>query len=70
MGLFKTLINRPGRKRGDGEEIREYVHAEDAARLSIKALDSKFVNQSNIGLKKINLIVFHVFCSSRSCVPV
>ena len=31
-------------RRGDGEEIREYIHVKDAARLSIVALDEKHTN--------------------------
>ncbi len=30
---------------GDGEELREYIHVFDAARLSVKALDDEFKNQ-------------------------
>ncbi len=30
---------------GDGEEIREYIHVDDAAKLSIKTMDKKYVNQ-------------------------
>lgn len=33
---------------GNGEEIREYIHVEDAARCSVKILDSEFENQSVI----------------------
>ncbi|MDP8298196.1 MAG: NAD(P)-dependent oxidoreductase [Candidatus Orphnella occulta] len=32
-------------RKGDGEEVREYVHVYDAARLSIKILDSEYKNQ-------------------------
>ncbi len=31
--------------RGDGEEIREYIHVEDAARSSVEALGPEFENQ-------------------------
>lgn len=30
---------------GNGEEIREYIHVEDAARCSVEILDKNFVNQ-------------------------
>ena len=33
---------------GDGEEIREYIHVEDAARCSVDILDENFVNQNVI----------------------
>jgi UDP-glucose 4-epimerase len=33
---------------GDGEEVREYIHAEDAARCSVEILDNDFVNQNVI----------------------
>jgi UDP-glucose 4-epimerase len=32
-------------RRGDGEELREYIHVKDAARLSIAALDEKHKNK-------------------------
>lgn len=31
---------------GDGEEIREYIHVEDAARCSVEILDDNFINQN------------------------
>lgn len=33
---------------GKGEEIREYIHVEDAARCSVEILDKNFVNQNVI----------------------
>ncbi|MEM7550368.1 MAG: NAD(P)-dependent oxidoreductase [Bacteroidota bacterium] len=33
---------------GDGEEIREYIHAADAARLSVDILSDDFINQNVI----------------------
>ena len=33
---------------GDGEEIREYIHVEDAARCSVEILDEEFINQNVI----------------------
>ena len=32
-------------RRGDGEELREYIHVKDAARLSVDALNKKFNNK-------------------------
>ena len=32
-------------RRGDGEELREYIHVKDAARLSVDALDKKYNNK-------------------------
>jgi UDP-glucose 4-epimerase len=32
-------------RRGDGEELREYIHVKDAARLSVVALDEKHKNK-------------------------
>lgn len=32
-------------RKGDGEEIREYIHVRDAARLSVDLLDNKYCNQ-------------------------
>ncbi len=37
-------ISRPG----DGEEIREYIHVEDAARCSLMVLDKEYENESVI----------------------
>ncbi len=33
---------------GNGEEIREYIHVEDAARCSVEILDKNFINQNVI----------------------
>jgi len=32
-------------RRGDGEELREYIHVKDAARLSVDALNEKYNNK-------------------------
>ncbi|MGB3056974.1 MAG: NAD-dependent epimerase/dehydratase family protein, partial [Candidatus Omnitrophota bacterium] len=32
-------------REGDGEEIREYVHVQDAARLSVKILEDRYRNE-------------------------
>jgi UDP-glucose 4-epimerase len=41
QAIEKNLIIREG----NGEEIREYVHVHDAARLSVKVLDDKYKNE-------------------------
>jgi UDP-glucose 4-epimerase len=41
QALEKGVITREG----DGEEIREYIHVSDAARISVDILSSEFVNQ-------------------------
>jgi UDP-glucose 4-epimerase len=43
--LIQALINNKIIRRGDGMEIREYIHVKDAARMSINALDDKFRNK-------------------------
>jgi UDP-glucose 4-epimerase len=39
--LTQALKNKKVVRRGDGEEIREYIHIKDAAQLSVDALDEK-----------------------------
>lgn len=41
QALHKKYIVR----KGNAEEIREYIHVRDAARLSVKVLEKKFINQ-------------------------
>ena len=43
--LIQALKNKKIVRRGDGKEIREYIHVKDAARLSVDALDDKFKNK-------------------------
>lgn len=43
--LKQALEQKKITRRGDGEEIREYIHVYDAARLSVKILDEKYKNQ-------------------------
>ena len=43
--LIQALKNKKIIRRGDGEEIREYIHVKDAAGLSLDALDNKFKNK-------------------------
>jgi len=43
--LTQALKNQKIIRRGDGEEIREYIHVGDAAQLSVDALDEKYKNK-------------------------
>ena len=43
--LTQALKNKKIVRRGDGEEMREYIHVKDAAQLSVDALDDKFKNK-------------------------
>jgi UDP-glucose 4-epimerase len=43
--LLQALKNKKIVRRGDGNEVREYIHVKDAARLSVDALDDKFRNK-------------------------
>jgi len=43
--LRQALEQKKITRKGDGEEIREYVHVHDAAKLSVKILDDEYKNQ-------------------------
>jgi UDP-glucose 4-epimerase len=43
--LIHALKEKKIVRRGDGEELREYIHVKDAARLSVTALDEKYKNK-------------------------
>lgn len=43
--LSQALEDKKITRKGDGEEIREYVHVHDAAKLSVKVLDEEYRNQ-------------------------
>ena len=43
--LTEALSSKKITRRGNGEEIREYIHVKDAAALSIKAIQKKFKNK-------------------------
>ncbi len=43
--LKQALKEKRITRRGDGEELREYVHVYDAARLSVKVLSPEYKNQ-------------------------
>ena len=43
--LTQALKNKKIIRRGDGEELREYIHVKDAARLSVLVLNEKYNNK-------------------------
>ena len=43
--LKQALTEKKITRKGNGNEIREYIHVYDAARLSVKILDDEFKNQ-------------------------
>ena len=43
--LLQALKEQKIERRGDGEEIREYIHVKDAAELSVKALENIYNNK-------------------------
>jgi len=43
--LLQAIQNKKIIRRGDGNEVREYIHVKDAAQLSVSALDKKFINK-------------------------
>jgi len=60
--LIQALKNKKIVRRGDGEEIREYIHVKDAASLSVDALDEKYKNNhliitGNQQIKVKNLLI-------------
>jgi NAD-dependent sugar epimerase/dehydratase len=57
--LYKAIKNGELYYKGDGEDLREYIHAADAARLSVDILeDSRFENDNIIltGIEKLKRI--------------
>lgn len=46
--LKEALINKKITRFGDGEEIREYIHVEDAARCSVEILSEDYENEHAI----------------------
>ena len=55
-------------RRGDGEELREYVHVKDAAQLSIAALEEKYKNKhliitgnQQIKVKDLLRMIYEIF---------
>jgi len=43
--LIQALKNKKIIRKSNGEELREYIHVMDAAKLSVKSLDSKYENR-------------------------
>jgi len=43
--ITQAIIDGKIVRRGDGEEVREYIHVLDAAQLSLQALDQEFINK-------------------------
>lgn len=52
--LYQALKDRKIIYRGSGEEVREYIHCRDAAKLSVDILSTEFLNQHVVltGLEK------------------
>ncbi len=46
--LYQGLTEGKITRHGDGEEIREYIHVRDAAKLSVKILSKEYKNQNII----------------------
>jgi len=44
--LKQALLEKQITREGDGEEIREYIHVEDAARLSVDILKDQYINKN------------------------
>ena len=66
--LTQALKNKIIVRRGNGEEIREYIHVKDAARLSVQALEGKYKNQyliitgnQKIKVKKLLKMIQKIF---------
>jgi len=66
--LTQALNNKKIVRRGDGKEVREYIHVEDAARLSVDALDEKYKNQhliitgnQQIKVKELLIMIKEIF---------
>lgn len=43
--IHQALIEKKIQRKGNGEEIREYIHVRDAAELTMRMLDEKYSNQ-------------------------
>jgi len=43
--LINAITKKEITRQGDGEELREYIHVKDAARLSVVSLDKKYINK-------------------------
>jgi len=56
--LFPGLTEGKITRHGDGEEIREYIHVRDAAKLSVKILSKEYKNQ-NIIITCLTITMIH-----------
>lgn len=66
--IHQALDDKRITRSGDGEEIREYIHVIDAARLSIRAMDESFENQyviisgkQSIRIKDLMIMIKEMF---------
>ena len=53
--VTQALLNNKIDRKGDGEEVRDYIHVKDAAKASVEILTSEFVN-SHIMIKGLQTI--------------
>lgn len=53
--VTQALLNNKIDRKGDGEEVRDYIHVKDAAKASVEILTSEFVN-SHIMIKGLRTI--------------
>ena len=66
--MTQAIKNKKVVRRGDGEEIREYIHVKDAAQLSVDDLDEKFKNRhliitgnQQIKIKDLLIMIKEIF---------
>ena len=66
--LKQALIKKKIVRKGDGEEVREYIHVKDAARLSVDALNDNFKNNNliitgheQISVKNLLIMIKEIF---------
>jgi len=66
--LLQALKYKKIVRRGDGEEIREYIHVKDAAQLSVDALDNRYKNKhliitgsQQIKIKELLIMIQEIF---------
>ena len=66
--LLQAMKNNKIVRRGDGEELREYIHVKDAANLSVKSLDKRYRNKhliitgsQQIKIKELLVMIREIF---------
>jgi len=66
--LLQALKKKKIVRRGDGEELREYIHVKDAAQLSVKALNKRYKNKhliitgnQQIRIKELLIMIQEIF---------